>query len=75
MDLDKSVGTGAGIIGSVLVAIPDFALFGFLTWMVGNIAWMHAGIRSNDKYVTILFSFYFITVVAAVVIRVGEVKW
>ena len=74
MDFDKSIGTGAGIIGSVLVAIPDFALFGFLIWGVGNTAWVHAGIRSHDNYVTVLFAFYFVTVVAAVVIRVFGVK-
>lgn len=69
MDFAKSVGTGAGIIGSVLVAIPDFTIYGFVIWGIGNTAWIHAGIKSCDRHLTVLFSFYLITVVAAVVNR------
>lgn len=71
MDLDKSIGTGAGIIGSLLVASPKLAIFGFGIWAIGNTAWVHAGWKSNDKYLVVLFSFYFLTVVLSVITRIG----
>ena len=50
-----------GMTGAVLVAIPATTQIGFLTWLVANALWVWHGVRVCDRYLMMLFGFYFLT--------------
>lgn len=46
----KWIGTIAGIIGSLLVAMNNGLQFvGYIAFLIGAVAWLIASIKSNDK--------------------------
>ena len=49
----KYFGTFSSIIGAFAVASQLF-LFGYLCFALGSIAWLHIGVKSNDKPLILL---------------------
>jgi hypothetical protein len=67
--LSKAIGTGAGALGAVLVAIPGMTVPGLATWTIGNSAWMYAGWKTNDRYILSLFTFYLLTTIGGLALH------
>jgi hypothetical protein len=48
--MTKWIGTIAGIIGSLLVAMNNgFQFVGYIAFLIGAVSWLYASIKTKDK--------------------------
>lgn len=69
----EKIGSGGGILGALIVTIPDYAIFGFGIWIISNTAWIKVGISESKFYSTAMFSCFLITSIAGVLLRLDVI--